>query len=78
MNIYGKRALICRRNSQGDKYGLWDRTLEIYQTKKGLKGVLFNSGTIGWRKKKNIISIAHFYYKDGDATYQRVQEYFGF
>lgn len=55
-----------------------DRTLEIYEIKTGLKGVLFESSEKGWKKKENVISCVIFRAEDKDATPQRVCEYFGF
>ena len=52
--------------------------LEIYEIKSGLKGILFNSGMKGWKRKENIISFAHFKKKGGDATVYRVKGVFWF
>lgn len=78
MKIYGKLIACARKNSNGSPYGLMDRTLEIYEIKTGLKGVLFESSEKGWKKKENVISCAIFRAEDRDATPQRVCEYFGF
>ena len=78
MKIYGKLIARARKNSNGSLCGLMDRTLEIYEIKTGLKGVLFESSEKGWKKKENIISSAHFKIEEGDATPYRVCEYFGF
>lgn len=63
--IYGSKVAVFVKDG---------KTLEIYELKKGLKGVL-------WEDKysnSEPTSIAHFYYKDNDATIYRVKEYFGF
>ena len=78
MKIYGKLIARARKNSNGSPYGLMDRTLEIYEIKTGLKGVLFKSSEKGWKKKENVISCAVFKAEDKDATPQRLCEYFGF
>ena len=78
MKNYGKLIERSFKNSNGKEGGLMDRCLEIYEIKSGLKGVLFNSGMKGWKRKENIISFAYFKEKDGDATVHRVKEYFGF
>ena len=77
MKIYGKLIACARKNSNGS-HGFMDRTLEIYEIKTGLKGVLFKSSEKGWKKKENVISYTFFKTKDRDATTQRVCEYFGF
>lgn len=77
MKIYGKHIATFRKNHNNANTGLMDRTLEVYELKSGLKGVLFDSSTIGWRKESNIISVAKFRYEDCDATLYRVCEYFG-
>ena len=77
MRIYGKLIACARKNSNG-RHGFMDRTLEIYEIKTGLKGVLFKSSEKGWKKKENVISCAIFRTEDRDATPQRVCEYFGF
>lgn len=78
MKIYGKLIARARKNSNGSPCGLMDRTLEIYEIKTGLKGVLFESSEKGWKKKENVISYTLFKTEDRDATPQRVCEYFGF
>lgn len=78
MKVYGKLIACVRKNSNGSPYGLMDRTLEIYEIKTGLKGVLFKSSEKGWKKKENVISSAIFRTEDRDATPYRVCEYFGF
>ena len=78
MKIYGKLIAIARKNSNGSPCGLMDRTLEIYEIKTGLKGVLFKSSEKGWKRKENVISSALFKIEEGDATPYRVCEYFGF
>lgn len=78
MKIYGKLIACVRKNSNGSPCGLMDRTLEIYEIKTGLKGVLFESSEKGWKKKENVISSALFKIEEGDATPYRVCEYFGF
>ena len=77
MKIYGKLIACARKNSNGS-HGFMDRTLEIYEIKTGLKGVLFDSSEKGWKKKENVISCAIFRTEDRDATPYRVCEYFGF
>lgn len=57
MKIYGKLIARARKNSNGSPYGLMDRTLEIYEIKTGLKGVLFESSEKGWKKKENVIFV---------------------
>ena len=80
MNIYGTLVQTCKKNSEGFKYGLMDRTLEIYETKRGMKGVLFNSSRRGWKRKECVLSIAHFKRsdQDGKCSIEGVKEYFGF
>ena len=78
MKVYGKLIACVRKNSNGSLCGLMDRTLEIYEIKTGLKGVLFKSSEKGWKKKENVISSAIFRTEDRDATPYRVCEYFGF
>ena len=78
MRIYGKLIACARKNSNGSRCGFMDRTLEIYEIKTGLKGVLFKSSQKGWKRKENVISYAIFRTKDGVDTPQRVCEYFGF
>jgi len=76
--IYGKKIAAFGKCT-GNKGGLVDRTLEIYETKRGLKGVLWDSGFMHWKSgDAEPISVAHFYYKDNDATIYRVREYFNF
>lgn len=77
MKIYGKLITCVRKNSNGS-HGFMDRTMEIYEIKTGLKGVLFKSSQKGWKRKENVISYAIFKTKDGYDTPQRVCEYFGF
>ena len=77
MKVYGKLIACARKNSNGC-HGFMDRTLEIYEIKTGLKGVLFKSSEKGWKKKENVISSAIFRTEDRDATPYRVCEYFGF
>lgn len=78
MKIYGKLIACVRKNSNGSWCGFMDRTMEIYEIKTGLKGVLFKSSQKGWKRKENVISYAIFKTKDGVDTSQRVCEYFGF
>ena len=78
MKIYGKLIARARKNSNGSPYGFMDRTLEIYEIKTGLKGVLFKSSQKGWKRKENVISCVIFRTKDKVDTPQRVCEYFGF
>ena len=78
MKIYGKLIACARKNSNGSPCGLMDRTLEIYEIKTGLKGVLFKSFEKGWKRKENVVSCAIFRTEDRDAIPQRVCEYFGF
>ena len=78
MKVYGKLIACARKNSNRSLCGLMDRTLEIYEIKTGLKGVLFKSSEKGWKKKENVISSAIFRTEDRDATPYRVCEYFGF
>ena len=75
MRIYGKLVATYRKSSNGG--AVMNRTLEVYETKRGLKGVLWASPYKGWKQPQNLISIAHFYNRDGDATLYRVREYFG-
>ena len=76
--IYGKLIATYQKNSDGIKGGLMNRTLEIYEMKTGLKGVLWCSSSKGWKdNEKNIISVAKFNYVDRDATEHSVCEYFG-
>ena len=76
--IYGKLIATYQKNFDGSKSGLMNRTLEIYELKSGLKGVLWSSSSKGWKdNENNIISIAKFNYADRDATEYRVCEYFG-
>ena len=77
MKIYGKLIACARKNSNGSPCGLMDRTLEIYEIKTGLKGVLFKSSEKGWKKKENVISSSLVKIEEGDATPYRVCEYFG-
>lgn len=78
MKIYGKLIVRARKNSNGSPCGLMDRTLEIYEIKTGLKGIMFKSSEKGWKKKENVISYTLFKTEDKDATPQRVCEHFGF
>lgn len=76
--IYGKLIATYHKNSDGSNSGLMNRTLEIYEIKSGLKGVLWRSSYRGWKdNENNIISVAKFNYADRDATEYRVCEYFG-
>ena len=76
--IYDKLIDTYQKKSNGSKSGLMNRTLEIYELKSGLKGVLWSSTSKGWKdNENNIISIAKFNYADRDATEYRVCEYFG-
>lgn len=76
--IYGNLIATYQKNSNGTKGGIMNRTLEIYELKSGLKGVLWSSSYKGWKENENnIISIAKFNYADRDATEYRVCEYFG-
>ena len=76
--IYGKLIATYQKNSDGSKSGLMNRTLEIYELKSGLKGVLWSSTSKGWKdNENNIISIAKFNYADRHATEYRVCEDFG-
>ena len=76
--IYGKLIATYQKNSDSIKGGLMNRTLEIYEMKTGLKGVLWCSSSKGWKdNEKNIISVVKFNYADRDATEHHVCEYFG-
>ena len=76
--IYGKLIATYQKNSDGSKGGLMNRTLEIYELKSGLKGVLWCSSSKGWKNNENnIISIAKFNYANRDATKYRDCKYFG-
>ena len=77
---YGKLIETVSKNSKGGKYGLMDRTLEIYETKRGLKGIEYISNERGWGDKNHILSIRHFTEKtEGERpTVQRVKEYFNY
>ena len=48
----GKIILTLQKSRNGS--GLVDRTLEIYQLKRGYKGVLWNSGKMHWKSAPNI------------------------
>ena len=75
--IYGKLIATYQKNSDGSKSGFMNRTLEIYELKSGLKGVLWFSSSKGWKdNENNIISVAKFNYADRDATEYRVCEHF--
>ena len=52
MKIYGKLIARARKNSNGSPCGLMDRTLEIYEIKTGLKGVLFKSSEKAGKRKR--------------------------
>lgn len=77
---YGKLIAWVNKNSKGSEYGLMDRTLEIYQLKTGLKGILYRSDELGWRKAKNVLSVCKFTESTEveRPSIQRVKEYFGF
>ncbi len=77
---YGKLIARVNKNSKGSDYGIMDRTLEIYQLKTGLKGILYRSDEFGWRKANNVISVCKFTEStEGERpSIQRVKEYFGF
>lgn len=77
---YGKLIETVRKNSKGNKVGLMDRTLEIYETKKGLKGIEYISNERGWRNDNHILSICHFTERtEGERpSIQRVKEYFNY
>ena len=76
--IYGKLIATYQKNSDGSKSGLMNRTLEIYELKSGLKGVLWSSSSKGWKdNENNIISVAKIEYTDRDATEQFLCNYFG-
>ena len=76
--IYGKLIATYHKNSDGSTSGLMNRTLEIYELKTCLKGVLWSSSSKGWKdNENNIISVAKFNYADCDATEHCVCEYFG-
>ncbi len=75
MRIYGKLVATFHKSSNGG--ALLNRTLEVYETKSGLKGILWATPYKRWKQPQNIISIAHFRTKDNDATLYRVKEYFG-
>jgi hypothetical protein len=77
---YGKLIERVNKNSTGSKFGLMDRTLEIFETKRGLKGILYISNEIGWRNKQHILFVCHFTEKtEGEQpSVQRVKEYFNF
>lgn len=77
---YGKLVERVSGNSKGAKYGLRDRTLEIFETKRGLKGIVYISNQKGWRKEDNILSICHFteQTEGRQPSVERVKEYFGF
>ena len=76
--IYGKLIATYQKNSDGSKFGLMNRTLEIYELKSGC-GALHSASNActWWGNENNIISIAKFNYADRDATEYRVCEYFG-
>lgn len=74
IGTYGKHANGYHEKAEG---GIIDLTLEIYETKTGLKGVLWQSRYKGWKENKhNIISTAWF--KERDRDIFRVLEYYGF
>lgn len=77
---YGKLIETVRKNSKGHNAGLMDRTLEIYETKKGFKGIEYISYYRGWRNENHILSICHFTEKtEGERpSIQRVKEYFNY
>lgn len=76
VKIYGKLIETYGKNSKS-KGGIIDKTLEIYETKTGLKGVLWSSKYKGWKENRNnIISTAWF--KERDRDIFRVLEYYGF
>lgn len=77
---YGKLIETCKKNSKGSKVGLMDRTLEIYETNKGLKGIEYISNERGWKNENHILSICHFTEKtEGERpSIQRVKEYFNY
>ena len=47
--IFGKHFANCKFSSNGG--AVLNRTLEVYLTKKFIKGVLWNSGIKGWREE---------------------------
>lgn len=77
---YGKLIETCKKNSHGHKVGLMDRTLEIYETKRGLKGIVYDSSRRGWKNEYSVLFISHFTEKsEGEKpSVQRVKEYFNF
>lgn len=54
MKIYGK--FIGDVMGHKSSPALVDRVIELYQTKTLIKAVVFNSSTIGWHKKTNVIT----------------------
>lgn len=75
MKIYGKFISRYFRVSKDNPKEIHN-CLEIYQTKRGLKGVLFDCGGNNWRTKENVLSVAHF--NNSDENLFRVLEYFHF
>ena len=75
-SIYGELIHTFNKES-GKKPGLLDRTLEIYRLKKGLKGVLWNSGFMHWKsggaKPLDVVK-----FRGAEATVDNVRTHFGF
>lgn len=54
MRIYGKFIGVVKGHKNSS--ALVDRVIELYQTKTSIKAVVFNSSTIGWHNKVNVIT----------------------
>lgn len=58
--------------------GLIDRHLEVYVTKKRIKGVLFRSIVKGWRTRNNIIRSMYITDDDPISRLDDILEQYGF
>ena len=56
MKIYGNLILEVGGHTK-NRRALVDRKVEVYETKTKVKIYLFNSSTMGWHKKNNVISL---------------------
>lgn len=72
---YGTLVETVKRSSHGNKFGLRDRTLEIYETKSMKKGIEYNSSRKGWKNADCVMSVRHF---DRSTDTDHIKKSFGY
>jgi hypothetical protein len=72
---YGTLVETVKKNSHGNKFGLRDRTLEIYETKRMRKGIVYDSSRKGWKNVDCVIAIGYF---DRSTDTDHIKKSFGY